>query len=192
MATSTWTRNLNLFLEWTGHGVLWIGFVSIWLITLLVENSHAFTSYSSLEKIWKWTDQMASEETDIVIDKNIARLFCLLIALLFDAIMVGMIKFLFRRQRPKENNHSDMLFTVSIDAWSFPSGHASRSTMLFFLIKYLWLSTSTLWLISSLLLLLWNLTVCYSRYAMHRHHFIDILAGYILGFIEYWLIIQIS
>ncbi|TNN14158.1 Presqualene diphosphate phosphatase isoform 2 [Schistosoma japonicum] len=121
MATSTWTRNLNLFLEWTGHGVLWIGFVSIWLITLLVENSHAFTSYSSLEKIWKWTDQMASEETDIVIDKNIARLFCLLIALLFDAIMVGMIKFLFRRQRPKENNHSDMLFTVSIDAWSFPS-----------------------------------------------------------------------
>ncbi|CAH8665965.1 unnamed protein product [Schistosoma guineensis] len=189
MAASKWIRQLNLFLEWTGHGVLWIGFVLIWLITLLVDNAHGIKSYSSLETIWNWKNPSIEQQSNIVVNRNITKPFCLLIALLFDAIMVGLIKFIFRRQRPKENNDSDMLFTVSIDAWSFPSGHASRSTMLFFLISHLWLSTSTLWLI---LLLFWNLIICYSRYAMHRHHFIDILAGYTLGYIEYWLIIQLN
>ncbi|CAH8679614.1 Phospholipid phosphatase 6 [Schistosoma haematobium] len=178
MAASKWIRQLNLFLEWTGHGVLWI-----------VGNAHGIKSYSSLETIWNWKNPSIEQQSNIVVNRNITKPFCLLIALLFDAIMVGLIKFIFRRQRPRENNDSDMLFTVSIDAWSFPSGHASRSTMLFFLISHLWLSTSTLWLI---LLLFWNLIICYSRYAMHRHHFIDILAGYTLGYIEYWLIIKLN
>ncbi|CAH8681106.1 unnamed protein product [Schistosoma rodhaini] len=189
MATSRWIRHLSLFLEWTGHGVLWIGFVLIWLITLLIDNAHGIRSYSSLGKIWNWRNPSIEQQSSIVINEKIAKPFCLLIALLFDAIMVGLIKSIFQRQRPKDNNDSDMLLTVSIDAWSFPSGHASRSTMLFFLISHLWLSASALWLT---LLLFWNLIVCYSRYAMHRHHFIDILAGYALGYIEYWLIIQLN
>lgn len=122
MAASKWIRQLNLFLEWTGHGVLWIGFVLIWLITLLVDNAHGIKSYSSLETIWNWKNPSIEQQSNIVVNRNITKPFCLLIALLFDAIMVGLIKFIFRRQRPKENNDSDMLFTVSIDAWSFPSG----------------------------------------------------------------------
>ncbi|VDP86134.1 unnamed protein product [Schistosoma mattheei] len=85
--------------------------------------------------------------------------------------------------------HMDSSILKERMAYEPISGHASRSTMLFFLISHLWLSTSTLWLI---LLLFWNLIICYSRYAMHRHHFIDILAGYTLGYIEYWLIIQLN
>lgn len=122
MAASKWIRQLNLFLEWTGHGVLWIGFVLIWLITLLVDNAHGIKSYSSLETIWNWKNPSIEQQSNIVVNRNITKPFFLLIALLFDAIMVGLIKFIFRRQRPKENNDSDMLFTVSIDAWSFPSG----------------------------------------------------------------------
>ncbi|VDQ12161.1 unnamed protein product [Trichobilharzia regenti] len=45
---------------------------------------------------------------------------------------------------------------------------------------------------SRCLLLLWSIIVCYSRYAMRRHHITDILAGCILGYGEYYLIKQIN
>ncbi|CAH8599584.1 unnamed protein product [Schistosoma turkestanicum] len=201
MTTSKSIRQLNLFLEWTGHGLLWIGFVSVLLIALLFSsnnnNTSSIQSYMSFQHVWwNWRSNSLIDEQqqhyNDEMNKNITKLFCLFIALLFDTIMVGIIKFLFQCERPKENNHSDMRLTVSIDAWSFPSGHASRSTMLYFLISYLWLSSTSFksWFISGLLLA-WNITLCYSRYAMHRHYFIDILAGYLLGYMEYWFIVQL-
>nr|CAH8876134.1 unnamed protein product [Trichobilharzia regenti] len=186
---SKWTRRLGLALEWTCHGIPWIACVLSWLILLWINNTQGVKVHSSYNILWdKQFLKLSSDE----IDTNVPRLLSLLIALLFDAITVGLIKLTFRRQRPKGDNHSDMRLTVGVDAWSFPSGHASRSTMLFFLISYLWLSSSSIKLWIGCLLLLWSIIVCYSRYAMRRHHITDILAGCILGYGEYYLIKQIN
>lgn len=46
-----------------------------------------------------------------------------------DVIIVLVLKIMFRRHRPS-NNHMDMFLTVSVDQYSFPSGHATRAVML--------------------------------------------------------------
>ncbi|CAH8631790.1 unnamed protein product [Heterobilharzia americana] len=186
---SIWTRRLGLVLEWTCHGIPWITCVLLWLVLLLCSNMHEANVQSLYDVVWNWKDRL-SYRSGFEVNSNISKLLSLLIALLLDVVLVGLIKFIFRRQRPKEDNHSDMRLTVGVDAWSFPSGHASRSTMLFFLISYLWLSSSNIRIMC--LFLLWNIIVCYSRYAMRRHHLTDILAGCVLGCAEYYLITLIN
>nr|CAH8876136.1 unnamed protein product [Trichobilharzia regenti] len=120
---SKWTRRLGLALEWTCHGIPWIACVLSWLILLWINNTQGVKQFLKL----------SSDE----IDTNVPRLLSLLIALLFDAITVGLIKLTFRRQRPKGDNHSDMRLTVGVDAWSFPSGHLSVGKVVY------WLNQST-------------------------------------------------
>lgn len=65
----------------------------------------------------------------------------LFVSLIFDLIVVGSIKSFVRRRRPSYNRGH--LVVVSLDKWSFPSGHSTRAAMvmtLFWLYTPLWRS----------------------------------------------------
>ena len=53
-----------------------------------------------------------------------------LLAFLVDLILVGSLKSLCRRPRPIYNSSGDFIMVVSVDQFSFPSGHASRCHVL--------------------------------------------------------------
>ncbi|KAG4930393.1 hypothetical protein JHK85_047939 [Glycine max] len=50
----------------------------------------------------------------------------LLLCSLLDLLFVALLKFLVRRSRPSYANHSQYNAVVSVDNFSFPSGHSSR------------------------------------------------------------------
>ncbi|KAK9403795.1 phospholipid phosphatase 6 [Crotalus adamanteus] len=52
----------------------------------------------------------------------------LLFALILDLVLVAAVKGLVKRRRPVYNK-MDMFATVSVDKYSFPSGHATRAAM---------------------------------------------------------------
>lgn len=49
-----------------------------------------------------------------------------LLAFALDLILVGSLKSIFQRPRPVYNSAGDFILVVSVDQYSFPSGHASR------------------------------------------------------------------
>ncbi|KAH3801829.1 polyisoprenoid diphosphate/phosphate phosphohydrolase PLPP6-like [Dreissena polymorpha] len=117
---------------------------------------------------------------------HVEMLVNLLYGLILDLIVIGILKTVFRRSRPAHNK-MDMFATVSIDNYSFPSGHASRAGMLacFFFMRYLTCPTK------SLLVLTWSLIVTASRVALGRHHIVDVVCGYGVGIAEYLLLVYL-
>lgn len=128
----------------------------------------------------------------------------LLLGLLLDLVLVGLIKTLVRRSRPLYN--VGMNAAVSVDHFSFPSGHASR---VFFVASLFHLSTSALvdalarirsssefvdrWIsedevktVDFLLLVVWAwaLLTSVSRILLGRHFVFDVCAGACLGVLE--------
>ncbi|XP_076759131.1 polyisoprenoid diphosphate/phosphate phosphohydrolase PLPP6 isoform X2 [Xylocopa sonorina] len=101
----------------------------------------------------------------------------LMIALLLDVIIVAIVKAGTRRRRPTIN---DDPLSMGPDKYSFPSGHSSRSLLIFYFFKYLW-PVSDIYLT---LLLAWVFAVSMSRILMRRHYIIDIGAGLALGYVE--------
>ena len=53
----------------------------------------------------------------------------LLLGFILDLILVGTTKGLFRRPRPVYNKEGDFVLVVSVDKFSFPSGHSSRQAL---------------------------------------------------------------
>ena len=49
-----------------------------------------------------------------------------LLAFVLDLLLVGSLKSVFQRPRPIYNSSGDFILVVSVDQYSFPSGHASR------------------------------------------------------------------
>lgn len=84
-----------------------------------------------------------------------------------------------RRRRPA-GNVPDMFFTVGVDVYSFPSGHASRVTFiaLFFILLY------PLPIFCFPPLLAWVTSLCISRVLLKRHYLLDVLGGIGLGIVE--------
>ncbi|XP_042503715.1 probable lipid phosphate phosphatase beta [Macadamia integrifolia] len=58
---------------------------------------------------------------------------------LLDLVLVGLIKYLVRRPRPVYNK--GMHLTLSVDHWSFPSGHSSRVC---FIASFLYFSSASI------------------------------------------------
>ncbi|KAM7542211.1 hypothetical protein Aperf_G00000015195 [Anoplocephala perfoliata] len=169
-------RFLGLVLEWSCHGVPWFIFSGGWILGLLISNMAPppCGGYS------------CSADPYVVSPRTARNLYgwraaCLLFALILDVLIVGCIKFIIRKPRPEANYAADMLLTVSIDDWSFPSGHSSRAGMLQWLLPWLF---NFSW-VSRLMIGMWAISVCASRLAMRRHHLGDILFGYALGFCLY-------
>ncbi|CAL1536738.1 unnamed protein product [Lymnaea stagnalis] len=106
----------------------------------------------------------------------------LLFALIFDLIVVGLMKMTFQRGRPS-HNIMDMFATASVDKFSFPSGHATRASMMgLFLCLHLFKNHLLM-----LLTIIWSLSVCTSRVLLGRHHIFDVVCGFCIGVCSYYL-----
>lgn len=93
--------------------------------------------------------------------------------------MVGVTKLMFRRGRPS-NNRMDMFATVSVDLFSFPSGHATRAAMVaFFLIDKVVKKRFAVFILA------FCSCVGLSRIMLGRHHILDVLFGFFIGGLEY-------
>lgn len=109
--------------------------------------------------------------------------FCnLLMALFIDLVIVGLLKMLVRRPRPVYNK-DDMFATVSVDRYSFPSGHSTRVVMVAVLFTcYL---TSSFYIKSCFI---WAAMVSISRVVLGRHYVSDVMGGAIIGYLQYFLV----
>jgi undecaprenyl-diphosphatase len=96
----------------------------------------------------------------------------LLLGILITAMLVMVIKFVVRRQRPPGAWGAIYRNT---DPHSFPSGHAARAVMLAVLAT----QAGPSWL--GWLLLAWSPLVALARVAMGVHYFSDVLVGALFG-----------
>ncbi|CAN6460751.1 unnamed protein product [Victoria cruziana] len=159
-------RFILLFLEFSGDGRLW------------------FPALASL-----YLHPLISR------DPFISRLFLHLFAgCLIDVAVVGLIKFCVRRPRPVYNK--GMSLVVSVDHWSFPSGHSSRAC---FLGYFLWLCSGSMdkyvvyWRPDFVGIVgLWSASTSFSRILLGRHFVFDVLAGMVLGVVEALVVFHIS
>ncbi|KAG8238145.1 hypothetical protein J437_LFUL017972 [Ladona fulva] len=103
----------------------------------------------------------------------------LLFGLILDVIFIAVIKAYVRRRRPNKNR-PDMFVTLSIDNFSFPSGHASRAALLTYF--FMFLSPLPAFLIIPLII--WVTSVCISRVLLNRHYLLDVISGIFLGYME--------
>ena len=111
----------------------------------------------------------------------------LFLGLIIDLVVIGILKVTFRRSRPVYNK-KDMFLTVSVDNYSFPSGHATRCGM----VMIFMLSHLNLQLGIKLLIILWAVSVSISRVVLGRHHISDVLVGFFVGILQYyWLVINL-
>ena len=123
----------------------------------------------------------------------------LLIGLVLDIVIVAVLKAFTRRRRPAYDV-DDQVFVVQIctnekdsqyhpikvatikmvDKFSFPSGHATRATMLALLFTLLSPLPFLLWIPC----IAWAGAVAVSRVLLGRHHILDVLAGVVIGAVE--------
>lgn len=109
--------------------------------------------------------------------------FVFVVALIIDLVIVGALKLAVRRPRPKEH---DMVLTISLDEFSFPSGHATRAALVtVFLLSNFELPS---WCAS--IILAWSVSVCLSRILLSRHHASDVVCGVLLGLVQYYFIVK--
>ena len=118
-------------------------------------------------------------------DENWRRLAVVLITgILLTAVVVLLIKFSVRRQRPE--GEWGQLYRRA-DPHSFPSGHAARALMLAVVALALAPAAWFGWL-----LIIWAPLVGLARVATGLHYISDVLAGWILGLVMGLITIQLS
>jgi undecaprenyl-diphosphatase len=96
------------------------------------------------------------------------------VGILITAVVVMLIKFTIRRQRPAGEWGG---IYRSTDPHSFPSGHAARAVML----AVVALGVGPAWF--GVLLVFWAPLVCLARVVMGVHYLSDVLAGMLLGLV---------
>ncbi|HIP48324.1 MAG TPA: phosphatase PAP2 family protein [Lutibacter sp.] len=105
----------------------------------------------------------------------------LLLALLINEIFCSLIKILFPKKRPSGQTYSNLL--EKIDAGSFPSIHASRIT-----IVYLTLFSNTESIAIKIAFISVIVLVFLSRVKLKKHFWIDVLSGFIIGVLIWYLL----
>ncbi|GFN77554.1 presqualene diphosphate phosphatase-like [Plakobranchus ocellatus] len=118
---------------------------------------------------------LSHKPQDIVVAVN------LLGALLFDIVVVCILKLMFRRTRPS-HNVMDMFAAPSVDKFSFPSGHSTRAAMMGWFLCAHFFSTRQL---CCFLVCLWSIGVSSSRILLGRHHVFDVICGFLIGLAAY-------
>ena len=117
--------------------------------------------------------------------------------------IIGLMKFIFKRNRPKLLENSLTCKEIGPDRYSFPSGHASRAVLMTNLIAALFLTTdnraisffslnaypTSQCVLMSLLLHLWSLCTCISRILITKHYLTDVLTGIVVGYLTYYLVL---
>ena len=94
----------------------------------------------------------------------------LLLTVMITAVLVGLLKGIFRRQRPKAKR------AFATDKYSFPSGHAARATAVAITLAFHQPLLAPVWLI-------WAVLVGLARVALSRHYLSDVIGGMSVGFI---------
>jgi len=108
------------------------------------------------------------------------RLLNFFYALVIDVLLISLIKAFVQRQRPVHNGTDQVVW--SVDKFSFPSGHASRATLV---ATFVFAQFDVCWV--GVAIVLWAAIVCMSRVMLGRHHVSDVLSGAVLGVGEYLL-----
>lgn len=108
----------------------------------------------------------------------------LLIGLFLDIAIIAILKALTRRRRPAVN---DDPFAMGPDKYSFPSGHASRAS----LICWFFMDVSPISPLYVLILLTWCAAISVSRLLMKRHYILDVCLGLLIGVFEAVIVKQI-
>jgi len=103
----------------------------------------------------------------------------ILISYILVMLLTILIRSIYFKHRPKKQKHTTE-FLDKIDASSFPSAHAGRTITLLTLI-ILFLTKINVFVLTFTIIL--ALFVIYSRYYLKKHHFFDLLAGIVVGFI---------
>ncbi|XP_003219920.2 polyisoprenoid diphosphate/phosphate phosphohydrolase PLPP6 isoform X1 [Anolis carolinensis] len=107
----------------------------------------------------------------------------LLFALVLDLILVAAAKGLVKRRRPAHNK-MDMFATISVDKYSFPSGHATRAALVCrFILHHLVLALPL-----RVLVVLWVFIVGISRVMLGRHNVTDVIFGLLMGYMQYSMV----
>ena len=109
----------------------------------------------------------------------------ILLALLLDLAVVGSMKVVFRRSRPSYNE-KDMFATVSVDNYSFPSGHSTRAAMVAGIIGAFHTNQ-----MHRVLLYVWAACVASSRVVLGRHHISDVICGVIIGLVQFGIMMLV-
>ena len=106
--------------------------------------------------------------------------------LILDLVVVAILKSMFRRKRPG-NNRMDMFATVSVDVYSFPSGHATRAAMVTcFLVRKV-IAAPLVKIVVAIICLYVGL----SRVMLGRHHIMDVIFGLVIGWLQYHLYLNL-
>ncbi|RZC63821.1 hypothetical protein C5167_025580 [Papaver somniferum] len=160
-------RSILKALEFSGDGRVWIPIPIAFLLYPLSKNSNY----------------------------NLQSIFIgLLVGFITDLIFVGFFKYTIRRPRPVYNK--GMKLAVSVDHWSFPSGHSSR---VWFISFYLYLSSAAASIGSDggkfvnlfvLIFCLWSAATSISRVLLGRHFVFDVIAGTALGIVNALLVFK--
>lgn len=98
--------------------------------------------------------------------------------LVFLAVVVLAVKFLFKRPRPE--GEFGQIYRIT-DPHSFPSGHAARAMAIAFIFSTL----GNVWL--TVLVFVWAFLVGYSRVALALHYVSDVVVGWLIGLVSGWL-----
>jgi membrane-associated phospholipid phosphatase len=116
-------------------------------------------------------------------EKNEKGFYILLIALAINEIFGSLIKIIFPKTRPNGQKYNNLL--EKIDAGSFPSLHSSRIT-----IVYLTLFTfANLFLFKGIFISIVPI-VMLSRINLKKHFITDIIGGFVIGLIIWWISIN--
>lgn len=92
----------------------------------------------------------------------------LLLVMLVTAVLIGILKGIFRRQRPKAKK------AFATDKYSFPSGHAARATAVALTLAFHTPILAPAWFI-------WAILVSLARVALSRHFLSDVVGGMAVG-----------
>jgi len=101
----------------------------------------------------------------------------MLLGLIFDIIIIAVIKAAVRRRRPVDSKDT---FELGPDKFSFPSGHASRAFFILLFFTYVHPVTIFVWPP----IMAWAVSVCVSRLVLQRHYILDVICGALLGTLE--------
>jgi len=106
--------------------------------------------------------------------------YLLLLVLLVNEVLASVIKIAFPKKRPDGQTYHTLL--EKIDAGSFPSLHASRTSLV-----YLTLFSNTDNIAMQVVFLLVIVLVILSRILLKKHFWIDVLGGFIIGLLIFLL-----